>query len=350
MDAPKEIDFRLLLEQLPAIVWATDRDLRYVYSRGAGLRALGLGADEVVGLSLTDYLGTPDPADPTLAAHYAALEGVPTVYELRHERRVYQVHIEPWRSGSAGIVGVLGVALDITDRARAEAALARSEHVLADFFENAALGLHWIGPDGIVLRVNQTELDLLGYTRDEYVGRHIAEFHVDPEAMMEILDRLARGETVDAWEARVRAKDGTIKHVLMAANVLRENGRFVHIRCFTRDITDRRRMEEARREADLLQHVASLAHAAAHEINNPLAVINGSLDLIARTVRPELAPRIEACRESIARIAEILSRMNHLARLQLSQGWPADLPPMLDLKASSAPLNADGAAQSNPRR
>src|SRR5262249_39649192 len=79
-------------------------------------------------------------------------------------------------------------------------------------------------------------------------------------------------------------------------------------------------------------------------------VINGSLDLIARTVRPELAPRIEACRESIARIAEILSRMNHLARLQLSQGWPADLPPMLDLKASSAPLNADGAAQSNPRR
>ena len=68
----KEIDFRLLLEQLPAIVWATDLDLRFVYSRGAGLAALGLGADEVVGLSLSDYLGTPDPADPTLAAHLAA--------------------------------------------------------------------------------------------------------------------------------------------------------------------------------------------------------------------------------------------------------------------------------------
>ena len=51
MDATKEIDFRLLLEQLPAIVWATDRDLRFVYSRGAGLVALGLGADEVVGLA-----------------------------------------------------------------------------------------------------------------------------------------------------------------------------------------------------------------------------------------------------------------------------------------------------------
>ena len=350
MDASKEIDFRLLLEQLPAIVWATDRDLRYVYSRGAGLSALGLGADEVVGLSLTDCLGSRDPADPTLAAHYAALGGVPTVYEMQYERRVYQVHVEPWRAGSAGIVGVLGVALDITDRARAEKALVRSEHALTEFFENAALGLLWIGPDGVVLRVNQTELDVLGYSREEYVGRHIAQFHVDPDVMIEILARLARGETVDAWEARLRAKDGSIKHVLMAANVLRENGRFVHTRCFTRDITDRRRMEEARREADLLQHVASLAHAAAHEINNPLAVIHGSVDLIARTVGVEMAPRIEACRESIARIADILDRMNHLARLQLSQGWPADLPPMLDLKASSAPSSPDGAAQGSARR
>ncbi len=133
----KEIDFRLLLEQLPAIVWATDRDLRFVYSRGAGLAALGLGADEVVGLLLSDHLGTRDPNDPTLAAHRAALAGVATVYELRHEGRVYQVHVEPWRAGSDGIVGALGVALDITGRARAETALLRSERTLAEFFENA---------------------------------------------------------------------------------------------------------------------------------------------------------------------------------------------------------------------
>src|SRR5438876_951206 len=121
-DVVKEIDFRLLLEQLPAIVWATDRDLRFVYSRGAGLAALGLGADEVVGLLLSDHLGTRDPNDPTLAAHRAALAGVATAYELRHEGRVYQVHVEPWRAGSDGIVGALGVALDITGRARAATA------------------------------------------------------------------------------------------------------------------------------------------------------------------------------------------------------------------------------------
>jgi nitrogen-specific signal transduction histidine kinase len=105
-------------------------------------------------------------------------------------------------------------------------------------------------------------------------------------------------------------------------------------------------MEEARREADLLQHVASLAHAAAHEINNPLAVVHGHIDLLARAVPPELAPRIDACRDAVARIADILDRMNSLAQLRLARGWPPDLPPMLDLRASSAaPAGAGG-----PRR
>src|SRR5437879_12376449 len=95
MDAVKEIAFRLLLEQLPAIVWATDRDLCFHYARGAGLVALGLGADDVVGLSLSDYLGTRDPDDPTLAAHRAALHGVPAVYEPRPAGRIQQVPLAP---------------------------------------------------------------------------------------------------------------------------------------------------------------------------------------------------------------------------------------------------------------
>ena len=337
MDAVKEIDFRLLLEQLPAIVWATDRELRFVYSRGAGLSAIGCGADEVVGLLLSEWIGTRELTDPTLAAHHAALGGVPTVYELQRTGRLYRVHVEPWRAGSTEIVGVLAVALDITERARAELALENSERILADFFENAALGLTWIDPDGMILRANRTELSLLGYTREEYVGRHIADFHVDRAAIVDVLARVARGETVDTWEARLRACDGSIKHVLMSANVFRKNGRFVHTCCFTRDVTDRREMEQARREAELLQQVANLAHAAAHEINNPLAVIAANLHLIARTANAETQARVDASRDAIRRISGILERMNSLARLELARGWPADLPPMLDLTASSTP-------------
>jgi PAS domain S-box-containing protein len=137
----------------------------------------------------------------------------------------------------------VGIKRDVTKRKHAEKALRRSESELNDFFENAAIGLHWVGPGGVVLRVNQAELDLLGYSREEYVGYHIAEFHVDQNVIEDILTRLKAGEVLRDYEARMRCKDGSIKHVRINSSVYWEDGTFVHTRSFTRDITDRKRAE-----------------------------------------------------------------------------------------------------------
>ena len=59
--------------------------------------------------------------------------------------------------------------------------------IYADFFENANVPMHWVGSDGIVLRANDAELDALGYSREEYVGHHIANFHADQEVIDDIL-------------------------------------------------------------------------------------------------------------------------------------------------------------------
>jgi PAS domain S-box-containing protein len=114
---------------------------------------------------------------------------------------------------------------------------------LADFFDNAAIGLHWVAADGTILRANRAELEMLGYRADEYVGRNIAEFHADPEVIGDMLARLAAGETLRDHPARMRCRDGSIRHVLVTSNVRWREGEFLHTRCLTRDVTDRKRAD-----------------------------------------------------------------------------------------------------------
>ena len=107
------------------------------------------------------------------------------------------------------------------------------------------MGLHLVGADGTILQANRTELKLLGYAKEEFLGHHIAEFHADPAVIDDILRRLAAGEELRDYEARMRCKDGASKYVMINANGLWENGEFIQARCFTRDITSSKQAEEA---------------------------------------------------------------------------------------------------------
>src|SRR5262245_21269138 len=151
----------------------------------------------------------------------------------------------PILDDSGKVCGVILVFRDVTQHRHAEIELRRSESELSDFFESAAIPLHATGPDGVILRANQAELDMLGYSHDEYVGHHESEFHVDKQAITSILARLARGEVMHNYEARLNCKDGSIKDVWVTSSVQWHDGRFVQTRCFTRDITYRKRAEES---------------------------------------------------------------------------------------------------------
>lgn len=125
----------------------------------------------------------------------------------------------------------------------------RSELAM-DFIENGSIGLHWVGPDGTILWANKTELDLLGYTKEEYVGKSIIEFHADRSVIDDILGRLTRNETLFDYEAQMRCKNGDIKTVLINSSVLWKDGKFVQTRCFTRDITDYKLQHAALTESE----------------------------------------------------------------------------------------------------
>jgi len=137
----------------------------------------------------------------------------------------------------------------VLQQRRSQEELHRREHQLADFFDNAAVGLHWVGPDGTILRANRAELELLGYSAEEYIGHHIAAFHADESVICDILSRLQKGEELRDYEARLKCKDGSIKHVLINSNVLWEDEKFIHTRCITRDVTDLKQAEAQLRKS-----------------------------------------------------------------------------------------------------
>jgi len=157
------------------------------------------------------------------------------------DRTIAPIHDQTGRS-----VGSVVVFRDVSQRRRAQLALEQRERELADFFDNAGVALHWIDVDGVVVRANQAALDLLGYAAGEFVGHHIAKFHVDRDVADDALARMLRGDSLSRYPARMRSKDGSIKTVLIDSSSLSDNGRFVHARCLMFDVTERKREEETR--------------------------------------------------------------------------------------------------------
>lgn len=161
--------------------------------------------------------------------------------------------------------------------------LRNRELELLDLFENGPSALHCVDANGIIIWANQAELDLLGYSREEYVGQHITKFHADTAVINDLLQRLAANETLCNYEARLLCKDGSIRYVQINSNVLWEDGKFSHTRCFTHDITARKLAEKAVEQAATENQYLARAVAAAsdgvtitdpNQPDNPIIYLN----------------------------------------------------------------------------
>jgi PAS domain S-box-containing protein len=216
----------------------------YLQQNMAHRELLGYSDEELAGQTPAIHLG--DEAFQAIAAELSSkgeYRGETTSRGKDGQEREIELSAFTMRDETGEPICFVGIKRDVTERKQAEEALRQTETELTDFFENATIGFHWVGPDGTILRVNQAELDLLGYSREEYVGRNIAEFHVDPLVIENILTRLRAGELLRDVDARMRCKDNSIKHVRINSSVFWDEGKFAHTRCFTRDITARKRTE-----------------------------------------------------------------------------------------------------------
>jgi signal transduction histidine kinase len=127
--ADLRLDF--VTHQLPAIIWTTDRDLHVTSAIGAALETIGVDPSGIVGAALETALAIDDTRDVLIEAHRRALAGEGGSFDWSARDRVWHCWLEPLRDAGGSGVGVIGIALDITERVRLEKAVRdREAHVV----------------------------------------------------------------------------------------------------------------------------------------------------------------------------------------------------------------------------
>jgi two-component system, cell cycle sensor histidine kinase and response regulator CckA len=126
-----EARMRVLVEQMPAVLWTIDRNFRFTSCMGSGLASLGLKPNQLVGGTLLEYFDTTDVTFMPVASHRRALAGEPTTFHLEWKGSSFTCHVEALRNADGDVEGAICMALDITDRKQLEEQLRQAQKMEA---------------------------------------------------------------------------------------------------------------------------------------------------------------------------------------------------------------------------
>jgi PAS domain S-box-containing protein len=190
-----------------------------------------------------------------------------------------------------------------------------------------------------ILETNRADSTLTGCPREVLLGRDSRDFWPqagDDRARWEALaEDAARSGRAEGFSLPYRPAAGTVRSVDINLRRVEHDGRAYEI-VMLRDAAPREALDAARREVLDLRAITLVANAAAHEINNPLTVIVGSLELLQRRMVGDGQEMrwIDRAIGSSTRIREIIGRMTRITKVESASSMPG-IPAMLDIRRSS---------------
>jgi PAS domain S-box-containing protein len=241
------------------------------------------------------------------------------------------VVIDPIHDDDGQLVGFAKITRDISDKKLAREALRRTEEqfrLLVDSVIDYAI--YMLSPEGLVTTWNAGARNIKGYQADEVIGTHFGRFYTEEDRRNGLPDRvLATAREHGRYHGeglRVR-KDGTRFRADVVVDAIRDaDGRLLGFAKITRDVTQRVQLEEARKalqHAQRLEAVGKLTGGVAHDFNNILQVIGGSLQLLGTSLMGQPAPQrhLQMALTAVDRGAKLSSQLLAFARRQPLQPY-----------------------------
>jgi PAS domain S-box-containing protein len=238
----------------------------------------------------------------------------------------------PVFDSSGDLVEFFGTSIDMTERKRAEAALRASEQRWRAVFERAIVGIVTVGLDGRYATANASFQRITGYTEDELRTLTVFDItHEEDRGFIRSFPLEVGSASVHEFEKRYRRKDGQAVWAYVSSFVVPATDTSpAFIAGIVVDITDRKRAEEALRQAqaDLarvnrVMLLGEMTASIAHEINQPIAAVITNANAGLRWLRAG-PPNLEEVHQALGRIVRdgnhagaVIHRIRGLARKQL---------------------------------
>lgn len=254
--------FRLLADNSTDVIWAMTLDGNFTYISPSVTKLSGYTPQEVMEIPFHKYVVEAF-VEPLMAEIAAQLQKPPSERLQTFQREIQQyckdgtikdIEITAgWLSDDQGDpIGIQGSTRDITSRKKAEEALIKSEEKFRKAFYSSpdSVNINRL-EDGMYISINQGFTKIMGYTEEDIIGKTSIDCNIweNIEDRQRLVDGLRKGGKVTNLEAVFRTKSGDIRYGLMSASVIDLNG-VPHILSITRDITDRKRVEQALKESE----------------------------------------------------------------------------------------------------
>jgi PAS domain S-box-containing protein len=328
-----EARYRNLFESASDAIYTLDRRGIFTSVNEATVAVVGYPRTQLLGRNSRKLFD--DGGELTLVVEQfgRALAGESARYECHFlradgERRLVSVTNTPIRHGTE-IVGVLGVARDVSDERARAAALARSEARYTRLVESASDAIFMMDETGQFTAVNRSLEDAVGIGREELLGTPLAQLidARDVAAAEQLLRQTFAGERCRG-ALRYRAADGSVRHGSVISAPVFEEGVIVGALGIMRDVTDDQRLAEQLLQQEKLAAIGQLVSGVAHELNNPLAgVMAFSELLLASDAAHDADARhaMETIHREAMRAAKIVSHLLTFARQRAAERMAADL-------------------------